>query len=209
MQIITPELNEYMAALLPERDEVLQEMEEYAKQRRFPIIGPLCGTFLSQLALVIRARSIFEMGSGFGYSAYWFRKGMRDGGIVICTDGDAGNRDRALAYHGRTAFQSELHFRVGDAKEIITEYDEPFDIIFNDIDKEQYPAVPELAFPRLRAGGILITDNVLWSGRVIEEDDAKSTQGVREFNRILFGADLVLSSIIPIRDGLGLAVKLT
>jgi len=207
LDVINPLLNDYLQDLLPERDPVLTEMEAYARKHRFPIIGPLCGTLLCQLALLSGARRILEMGSGYGYSAYWFRKGMTDDGIIICTDGEAENRKKALVYHERGEFASQLEFRVGDAREIIKDFDGPFDIIFNDVDKEQYPDTLDPALSHLRSGGLFITDNTLWSGRVVLDDDAASTRGVREFNRRLFADHSVIASIIPLRDGLSLAVK--
>lgn len=193
---------------MPERDEVLNEMEEYARENHFPIIGPMCGTFLRQLAIAIDARSVFEMGSGFGYSACWLAGGMKRGGKIICTEGLENNKKVAMGYLKRGGFDSMIDFHVGYAQDIIRQYDGPFDIILNDVDKEQYPEVFDLAVPRLRKGGIFITDNTLWSGRIFDENPSESTKGVLEFNRKLFASKELLSSIIPIRDGLGMAVKL-
>ncbi len=208
MHITEPRLKEYIMHSMPERDDVLKDMEAYAIENRFPIIGPMCGTLLRQLAMLIDAGSVFEMGSGFGYSAYWFAGGMSKGGKIICTEGSQENKDRAMEYLKRGGFDQMVDFHVGYAQDVIKKYDEPFDIILNDVDKEQYPEVFDLAVPRLRKGGIFITDNVLWSGRIFDDDPAESTRGVLEFNKMLFGSKDLLASIIPIRDGLGMAVKL-
>jgi predicted O-methyltransferase YrrM len=207
MYIVNPDLDNYMRDILPDRDPVLLEMEQYACDHRFPIVGPLVGTFLCQMAAAIKARSIFEMGSGFGYSSYWFSKGLPDGGRIVCTDGDEENLAMARAFHDRGGFSNEFEYHVGDAREIIQRHDGPFDIVFNDIDKEQYPDAFRLAIPRLRKGGLFITDNVLWSGRILDSIPSKSTRGILEFNRLLFDAPDMIASIIPIRDGLALAVK--
>ncbi len=207
MEIINPALNEYMRDLLPDRDPVLLEMEQYAREHKFPIVGALVGTFLSQMAFLIGARDIFEMGSGYGYSAYWFAKGMPDGGHIICTDGEQDNMDLAREYHQRGDFKANFDYHSRDAREIISRFDGPFDIIFNDIDKEQYPEAFELAVPRLRRGGLFITDNVLWSGRVLDDNPSDSTKGILEFNRLLFNSPDLMAGIVPIRDGLAFAVK--
>ncbi len=207
MDVVNPKLNEYMRGLLPDRDPTLREMEQYARERKFPIVGPLVGTFLSQMAYSIGAKNIFEMGSGYGYSSYWFAKGMPGGGHIVCTDGDKKNMDRAREHHRCGDFKTGFDYHVGDARDIIRQFDGPFDIIFNDIDKEQYPEAFELAVPRLRRGGFFITDNVLWSGRILDDNPSDSTKGVLEFNRLLFNSPDVIASIVPIRDGLAFAVK--
>jgi len=208
MIITEPAINEYIKRILPRNDEVLAEMEDYASQNDFPIIGPMVGPFLRQLALITGAESIFEMGSGFGYSAYWFAGGMNGRGKIICTDGLDDNREKAMGFLKRGGFDRLVDFHVGNALEIIRRFDGPFDIILNDIDKEDYPEAFDIAMARLKRGGLFITDNVLWSGRIIDEKPDKTTKAILEFNRILFNTDGVLSSIIPIRDGLGMTVKL-
>jgi caffeoyl-CoA O-methyltransferase len=208
MHITNPELEKYILNVMPERDDVLKDMEKLARKNRFPIIGPMCGTFLRQLALITGAKRIFEMGSGFGYSAFWFAGGMKDGGKIICTDGSEENKTRAIQYFKRGGFDTILEFHVGYAQEIIKQFDGPFDIILNDVDKEQYPEIFDLAVPRLRKGGIFITDNVLWDGEILDENPDEEGRSILEFNRKLFSSGDILSSIIPIRDGLGMAVKL-
>ena len=212
MNITDPRIDRYMLnqsleAQLAESDKVLRDMEAYAQKHHFPIIGPLVGRFLRQLAIIAGAKNIFEMGSGFGYSAIWFAGGIAKGGKIICTEGSAANKDRAMGYFNRADCSDLVEFQVGDAREIIKNYSGPFDIILNDIDKEQYPEAFDLAIPRLRKGGIFITDNVLWSGRIFDDNPDEATKGILEFNRKLFESKAIFSSIIPIRDGLGIAVK--
>ena len=207
MKIINPLLEEYMLKLQPPRDTVLAEMEAYGAEKDFPLIGPLCGQVLQQLALVTNARKIFEMGSGFGYSAIWFARGLQPDGRIICTDGDSKNRDRALRLFKRAGVADKIEFRVGNAQEILASFDEEFDIIFNDVDKHEYPDTINLVLPRLRSGGIFITDNTLWDGKVVDEPDDKYTDGVQKFNQALFAHPDLISSIIPLRDGMAMAVK--
>jgi caffeoyl-CoA O-methyltransferase len=208
MNITTSGINDYISNLIPPRDRILGRMEKYAAKTGFPIIGPMVGPFLRQLAYISKAKSIFEMGSGFGYSAYWFAGGMRSGGRIICTDSSEDNKQKALAYFKKSGFEKMIDFKVGNALEIIKSVNRPFDIILNDIDKQDYPEAFDLAIPRLKSGGIFITDNVLWSGRILNEKLDRTTKAILEFNRKLFKSKDVISSLIPIRDGLGIAVKL-
>jgi caffeoyl-CoA O-methyltransferase len=208
MKITEPKINDYIRNLRPSNDKVLAQMETFARKNNFPIIGPLVGPVLRQLAVVSGAKKILELGSGFGYSAYWFAGGMIKGGKIICTDNSEENRQKALGYFKKSGYDSLIDFRVGDALEILSSFKGPFDIILNDIDKRDYPRALELAIPRLKRGGLFISDNVLWSGRVISENPDTTTKTILEFNRKLFKSKDLLSSIIPIRDGLALAVKL-
>lgn len=208
MNIVNPELEKYIFALMPEPNDVLKEMYDYGMERDFPLIGPLCGQFLRQMAIVSGAKRIFEMGSGFGYSAAWFAMGIPSDGNIICTDGDPQNRERAISYFKRLGIDHRIEFQVGMAQDILKRYDGPFDIIFNDVDKEQYPDTLELALPRLRTGGLFITDNALWDGKVIEPDGDIYTIGVKKFNQLSFGRDDIVTMIVPLRDGLSVSVKL-
>jgi len=208
MYITEPKINEYIMQSMADRDKVFLEMEYFARESHFPIIGPMCGILLRQLAMAVEAKNIFEMGSGFGYSAIWFAGGMKKDGKIICTEGSEKNKVTAMKYLKKSGFDSMVDFYVGRAQDIIKKFDGPFDIILNDVDKEQYPECLDLAIPRLRRGGLFITDNVLWSGRILDNNPDETTRGVIEFNKKLFGSKDILSSIIPIRDGLGFAVKL-
>ncbi|MBN2092210.1 O-methyltransferase [candidate division KSB1 bacterium] len=207
-EILNPKINEYLISLIPMRDEVLAEMEQYGAKNNFPLIGPLCGMFLQQMALIKSAKYIFEMGSGFGYSAIWFARGLPEDGKVICTDGDPANRKRALEYFKRAGVAEKIEFHVGNAQEIIQQFDGPFDIIFNDIDKQDYYQVIDLAIPRLRQKGILITDNALWDGKVVESPDDIYTEGVQRYNKLIYKNKDLLTTIVPLRDGLAMSVKL-
>jgi len=205
--ITNPDIENYIKTTGSSSDDILKEMEAYASENGFPIIGSMVGPFLRQLAIITGANNILEMGSGYGYSAYWFAGGISDDGKIICTDGDPDNKDKALGYLKRGGFDSKVEFHVGDALELVKNFDGPFDIILNDIDKQGYPDAFDLAIPRLKKGGIFITDNVLWSGRVLSDGPDETTKAIQKFNKKLFNTDGILSSIIPIRDGLGIAVK--
>ena len=218
LDILHPAINEYLLDIIPERDAVLTEMEAYARERRFPIVGPLVGRVLHQLVLLTNPKRIYEMGSGFGYSAYWMAKALREpDASIICTDGSQENAERAAAYLARGGIAERIDYRVGNALDIIDETEGEFDIIYNDIDKDGYPEAFRKAIPRLRSGGLFITDNMLWMGRVVRdvpevapEDEQwlhEATRGVKELTRLLYSSPDVFTTIIPLRDGISVAVK--
>ncbi|KAB2835287.1 MAG: O-methyltransferase [Candidatus Dadabacteria bacterium] len=206
--IVNPDIDAYLERLTPAGDEILEEMEEYAKLREFPIVGPLVGRLLFQLVFVSGAKNVLELGSGFGYSAYWFAKAVGGDGSVIFTDASAENARMAADFFDRAGMRERLDILTGDALSVLGESRGGFDIIFNDIDKEYYPLVIDSAYEKLRKGGIFITDNVLWSGKVLTNDVSPATEGVREFTRRLLEHGGFFTSIIPLRDGLSVSVKL-
>ena len=203
------DVNQYLTEVTPTRDEVLTEMEIYAHENHFPIVGPTSGSFLHQMVLLTRPKRIFEMGSGFGYSAYWMAKALKDPEAkIICTDGSTEHAERATGYFQRGGITDRIDYQVGNALEIIDQTVGEFDIIYNDIDKDSYPEVFHKALPRLRSGGLFITDNLLWQGRVIsDKDQSQTTLGIKELTRLLYESEDVFTTIIPLRDGLAVAVK--
>jgi len=209
MHGITAEpIETYLYSLLPARDEVLAEMEAAAAKRNIPIVGPAVARVLYQLALISGANTVFEMGSAIGYSTIWWARAVGDAGRVIYTDGDRKNADEARGYFERAGVASRITVHVGDALELLSEQKQQFDIIFCDLDKEDYPRALRLALPRLRKGGLLVADNVLWSGKVAEKNPTEaSTKAIQEFNRLLYAAPDLFTTILPIRDGLAVAVK--
>jgi len=201
-------VDDYIYSMLPPRDEVLSEMEDYASEHNIPIVGPAVARVLEQLALSINAKTVFELGSAIGYSTIWWARAVGENGSVIYTDGDSKNAERARSYFTRAGVSNRIKLHTGDALEYLSEQKGEFDIIFNDVDKEDYPRVLRLVAPRLRKGGMFITDNVLWSGRVAENNpkDA-STKAILEFNRKLYDAKEFYTTLLPIRDGLAVALK--
>jgi caffeoyl-CoA O-methyltransferase len=183
-------------------------MESEAAERNIPIVGPAVGRVLHQLALMIQAKNIFEMGSAIGYSTIWWARAVGEGGRVFYTDGNRKNAEEARGYFERAAVLDRININTGDALEILSEQNGEFDIIFNDIDKEDYPRAFRLAIPRLRKGGLFVTDNVLWSGKVAEKNPTEaSTKAILEFNRLLYGSSELFTTILPIRDGVAVAIK--
>lgn len=210
MHGITSEpVENYLYSVLPPRDEVLTEMEDQAARRNIPIVGPAVGRILHQLALISGAKNIFEMGSAIGYSTIWWARAVAAGGRVIYTDGDRKNADEARRYFDRAGVADRITIKVGDAIELLSEQTQQFDIIFCDLDKEDYPRALRMALPRLRQGGLLVADNVLWSGKVADQNPAEaSTKAILEFNRLLYGSKELFTTILPIRDGLAIATRL-
>jgi len=205
--ITVPEVEDYLYAVLPPRDEVLTEMEAYAAANDVAIVGPAVARVLYQLAVISGAKKVFEMGSAIGYSTIWWARGVGDGGKVIYTDGDPKRADKARRYFERAGVNQRIVVRVGDALEILSEEKEPYDIIFNDVDKVDYPRVFRLALPRLKSGGLFVADNVLWEGKLSKPKPDEKTRAILEFNRLIYGSKELFTTILPIRDGVAVCVK--
>jgi caffeoyl-CoA O-methyltransferase len=203
-------VQDYLGGLVPPRPEVLVEMEQYAAQHDFPIIGPVTGQLCYQLARLMSARRVFELGSGFGYSTAWFARAVQEngGGEVHHTVWEPALSRQAKDYLTRLDLVPAVCFHVGEAVAALQQEPGPFDIIFNDIDKEQYPASLPIVKEKLRSGGLLIIDNMLWYGRIFDPGDrSEATRGVREFTRLVTADPDWTVSLVPVRDGVILAYK--
>ena len=208
MNLMDEKVTDYMRGLCDRFDDpVLAEMEEVAEEKGFPIVGRTVGACLQMLATSIAAKSVFEMGSGYGYSAYWFAKAVGPKGHVTLTDGDAENAKQAEHYLTRVGLWDTCTFEVGDAIEAIEKTPGEFDIVYNDIDKGDYPRAFDIARHKVRVGGFYICDNVLWSGRVAAEDNDAWTQAIRQHNSAIYEDPDFLPSIVPIRDGVMVALR--
>ncbi len=209
-----PEVEAYMRSLLDRYDEpVLLEMEREGAERGFPIIERLVGVTVELLARSVGARRAFELGSGYGYSAYWFSRAVGPDGEVHCTDGDPDNEPKALGYLSRAGLAEPIRWHVGDAVTGLAAVDGEFDVVYDDIDKEGYPDAWRGARDRIRIGGLYLCDNVIWSGRpfglnVEDEDDRMTGEAVAEHNRLIAEDDRYVSSIVPTRDGLMVALRI-
>jgi predicted O-methyltransferase YrrM len=201
-------IHRYLDSVTPDRPPVLQEMEAYAAEHDFPIIGPLVGRLLYQLTILTKARRIMELGSGYGYSAYWFSLAASRRGQIILTDTDHMNKRLATEYFSRGGLQSRFDFRVGDALRILNRTKGSFDIILNDIDKEDYPRTIDPVAKKLRRGGLFITDNVIWSGRVCSRKQDRTTKAIVEFTGLLYKDSRFFTTVLPLRDGLAVSVRL-
>jgi caffeoyl-CoA O-methyltransferase len=203
------EVDDYLYGLLPERDDVLREMEEYAAAQRVPIIGPAVARMMALLVQISGARRIFEMGSAIGYSTIWLARAAGPKGEVTYTDGNPENAKRASNYFKRAGVAKRIRVKTGNAMELLQKTSGKFDLIFNDVDKHQYPEAMRAALPKLRRGGLFITDNTLWSGKAARQAEAgdRNTMGVQELNRALFGSKEMFAVLIPLRDGVTVCRK--
>jgi len=213
MNIVDPRFDAYMASRLARFDEpVLLEMEAEGERRNFPIVGRNVGVTLEVLARAIGARRVMELGSGFGYSAYWFARAVGPGGEVHATDGDPANQSKAIDYLSRAGLADPINWHVGDAVENLGTVEGEFDVVYNDIDKEGYPDAWRAARERIRVGGLYLSDNVLWSGSVADPAgdhgrDAKTTNAILEHNRMIADDERFASAIVPTRDGVFVALR--
>ena len=207
-----PDLPSYLDALVPPRPPAMMTMEVEAERTNFPIIGPAAGYFCYLITRLTGARSVFELGSGFGYSTAWFARAVKEngGGTVYHTVWDDKLSRRARAHLAALGLSDLGTFRVGEAVAALREADGPFDLVFNDIDKDGYVAALPVIKSRLRSGGVLIADNLLWSGRIFDASETSaSTAGIREFTAQVTSDPDWAASIVPIRDGLLVAQLVT
>jgi len=206
--ILPAGLDDYLLKATPEREPVLKEMEELASQNNFPIIGPLVGRFLYQVATLTKARRILELGSGYGYSAFWFARAIGTRGHIFCTEGDEENARKARDFFKRGKIKTRIEYHIGDALKLAAKIPGKFDIILNDIDKWEYPAVIPFAEKRLKKGGILVTDNLLWSAQILDENPDKDTAGILEYTQKLYANKNFFTTILPMRDGISFSIRL-
>ncbi len=209
-ELISPQVATYLEELVPPRAAELAAMEAYASEHNFPIVGPIAGQLCYQLARLIGAQRVFELGSGYGYSTAWFARAVQEngGGVVNHVVWDEKLSQMARKHLSALGYSDIVRYHVGEAVEALRNTDNTFDIIFNDIDKEGYPASVPVIVEKLRPGGLLIIDNMLWSGKIFDEQDTSgATQGVREVTKLLTDSNQWITTLAPIRDGLIVAMK--
>ncbi len=205
INITDPKINDYLMKLSVEDDKHILEMERIAREKGFPIVERLVGKLLFILSKLKAPKLIVELGSGFGYSAYWFAKAL-NGGKVVLTDYSEENIKYAKNLFHETGLVRKAEFRTGNALEIAGEY-RNIDILFIDIDKHQYPEAVRTLIPNLNRNALIIADNTLWYGRVTEKIRDKETLGIKRFNKYLFEHPDFMTAIIPLRDGVLIAYK--
>lgn len=200
-------VEKYMYKILPARDAVLADMEKAAAKEDIPIIGPAVGRMMYLLTQLSGAKRIFEMGSAIGYSTIWFARAAGPKSEIYYTDGDRKNAKRAREFFKRAGVDKRIHLMTGDALRMLDRVRGTFDLIFIDVDKHQYPAAMKKAVKRLKRGGILVTDNTLWSGLVTRKAGSAATRGVQEFNRLVYRSKELFPVIMPLRDGVTVCRK--
>lgn len=210
MNLLDEDVSAYIRRLCDRFDHpVLTQMEKLAEQKGFPIVGRVAGVALEVLARSVHARRVFELGSGFGFSAYWFARAVGPGGEVVLTDNDPQNVALARDHLERAGLIDRCRLITADALEALEQSAGEFDVIYCDIDKDDYPRAFHLAAERLRVGGYYICDNVLWSGRVARQDQGDArTRAIRQHNEAVFSDGRFLTTIVPIRDGLVAALRI-
>jgi predicted O-methyltransferase YrrM len=214
VDLLAPDLGRYLERLaaLPvgsaREEEVRAAMEGVAAERGFPIVGPQVGRLLELLARGIGARHVLEMGSGFGYSAWWLARAVGPQGEVVLTEGSAERAAEARAHLERAGLSGRVRVEVGDALQSVARESGPFDLIFNDVDKHAYPGAFEAARPLVRPGGLFVSDNMLWQGRVLAPQDGDpATLGVLELMRRLTIDPDFLTVLVPLRDGVTVSLR--
>ncbi|HLW81583.1 MAG TPA: O-methyltransferase [Candidatus Acidoferrales bacterium] len=206
-EITNEAVEKYIYGILPARDAVVAEMEKQATAEDIPIIGPAVARMLYLLAQISGAKRIFEMGSAIGYSTIWLARAAGPKAEIYYTDGDPTNAKRATEFFKRAGVERRIRVMTGDALDLLGRVRGKFDMIFIDVNKEQYPAALKKAVPRLKRGGLLITDNTLWSGRVTREADSDATRGVQQFNKAAYSSKELFPVMIPLRDGVTVCRK--
>ncbi len=205
--IVYEEIDDYIDGLANRGDAALRAVEDQGRKEGWPIVASAEGSLLHILARSVRATRILELGTAIGYSGTWLARALPDGGELITVEHDRETADIARKNLEKTDVASKVKILVGNAQEIVRDLKGPFDFIFNDIDKEGYPAVLDPCIERLRVGGLLVTDNVLWRGDVARKDRSRETQAIRAYNERLAKEPRMIAAIVPLRDGVSIAIK--
>lgn len=218
MQSLLPiEIDAHLTELVKAQhvDPVLDDMERRAEAHGFPIVGRAVGRFLEIQARMVAARRVVELGSGYGYSAYWFAGAVGPDGEVVCTDGDAANAALGEQYLRRAGRWAPVRYHVGDALEGLAAVDGEVDVVYCDIDKDGYPDAWAAAAERLRVGGVFLCDNVLWDGRVAglrpdtgDQSREAVTDAIVRMTREVAQDPRYVSAINPVRDGVLVALRI-
>jgi caffeoyl-CoA O-methyltransferase len=206
--IIHREQADYLDQLLSQNDPLLAEMEAYAAEHRVPIADREVARFLEITARISRARKALEIGMAIGYSVVHLVRGMGQGGLLVTIEPSEEMIQRATGYLERAGLLDRVRIERGKALDVMPNLDETFDLLFIDALKEEYPQYLDLGLPRLRTGGVVIVDNLLWGGKVAGDDNETSTVALREFNPYFINHPQLLAEVLSVGDGLGYAVKI-
>ena len=209
--IIQREQAEYLENLHPANTGLFAEIESYAAEHRVPIADREVALFLEITARAIEARRVLECGMAIGYSVIHLARGMAEDGLVITIDPSDDMIKAAEGYLSRAGVRERVRIEKGYALEVIPHLNEAFDLVFIDAVKEEYRGYLDLALPKLRKGGVVIVDNLLWGGQVAGEirspDQKASTEALREFNQYFVNQPQLRAEVLPVGDGLGYGVK--
>ncbi len=207
--IVHPEIRSYLSSLAPPDDPLLDQLEAYGQERGFPLVGRSSGGWLELLTRMIGGRRVYEIGSGYGYSAFWFARAVGPDGRVYGSEKDAHELDAHRRLFAGHPLAERITLEQGDGLEILDALPGSFDVIFLDLDKARYPLALERAVPRLRPGGLLLADNVLWGGKTARaagpEDHA--TASLQRYNALAQADRRLQTQILPVGDGLSVSLR--
>ena len=210
MNEIKNELTEYAERFTSDESDVLRELREHCYahyEDKAMLSGFVQGRVLSMFSRMIRPRVVLEIGTYLGYSALCFAEGLVDGGKVVTLDVNEETNKVARSFVEKSEYKDQIEFHLGEALNIIPYMPETFDLVFIDADKPNYSNYYNLVFEKVRPGGFIIADNVLWSGKVLEAEKDENTQALHDFNRIVQADQRVSNLLLPIRDGLMVVCK--
>jgi caffeoyl-CoA O-methyltransferase len=205
--IVDPQVQAYLGTLHGEADPLLDALERHAKEQRFPLLGRESGHWIELLSRMIGARRVFEFGSGWGYSAHWFARAVGPEGAVHGAEKDAHELEAHAKLFAGHPHRKIIHIEHGDAAAIFASLPGDFDVVFIDMNKEGYLDALELAVPRVRVGGLILADNVLWGGRTARPATDAATEALQAYNRATARDSRLQTCILPSCDGLSVSLR--
>lgn len=212
-QVVPDAVEQYLSSLNRQGDVVLQDIARAGVERDLPLVDAEVGVLLRVLATAVRATRILEIGTAIGYSGIWLAGALPAGGSLFTMESDEARARQARDNFARAGFSDRVSVIVGDAQRMLAKVAGPFDLVFQDGDKKLYTPMLDRLADLLRPGGLLVTDNVLWSGEVvpgfvtIPHHPAADTRAIAEYNERLSNHPAFLTSIVPLRDGVAISVK--
>lgn len=211
MDIIDPAINTYAEVFTSPESPLLEQINrETHADVLMPrmLSGHLQGRFLAMISKMVRPKCILEIGTYTGYSALCLAEGLGPGGILITLDVNEELGSRVRNYFEASGMNDKIDYRIGNALEVTPGLTGPFNLVWIDADKESYSHYFDLIINKVPSGGYILADNVLWSGKVLEEKTDKETQAIKEFNRKIQGDPRVENVLLPIRDGVMMMRKI-
>jgi predicted O-methyltransferase YrrM len=208
--IVNEQVEDYAAEHTTELDELFERLAAETREKTTApqmMVGRIEGGFLAALVRLTGARRILELGTFTGYSSIAMASALPPDGRIITCDVDADATAIARRYMDESGHGDKIEIRLGPALETISRLEGPFDIVFIDADKPNYEAYYEAVLPLLAENGLVIADNVLWSGRVVEPDGDESTRAIKAFNEHVRNDERVVSVMLTVRDGMTLVQK--
>jgi predicted O-methyltransferase YrrM len=216
-EVVPPEVERLAGLVGPEGDEILAEMERHAREESFPIVGSAVGGWLALLARATGARRVFEFGSGFGYSAYWFARALPPEGEVVLTEIDEDELELAREFFDRAGLADRAQFEHGDALDTVERYDGPFDVVLIDNEKQRYREAFEAVEPKLRSGSLVLADNAVTAGTVVDRDEVvallagdavdagEGSAGIAEYISFVRERENLDTSLLPLGEGVAVS----